>query len=258
MPFRNFLELLTTSPTYTLFCVWWKKNWGVKWGHWNNCSLLSCCSLGDERKYVHTFFRIHTKMSHFRRKEISSRFSIVMMTSMRWFWEAKGRKKDEKLFHNACVENIFYIRTFSALEIFSAFHSLTMQRCITQKMIAVHNEHNDDDVNCWHVVCVCLYIFGGGDEGRKYLKRVSISKGAFLILRKYFILDFTVNEVLCINYRFFRVITRRRKGKLCLGSSREKTLSLYRKNVERNGKKATKTKYWKINFFWGFNFLYSL
>lgn len=154
--FQNFLELLTS--TYTLFLRLMKYIEAL-----NEVIGTFCwCFLrggGATRGNVHKNFLFG--VNYTRKCLILGRKFFKPMALWWWawemIWEAKGRKKDEKVFHNACVENIFYIRTFSALEIFSAFFSLAMQCCITQKMIAVHNEQNDD-VNRWHVVCVCLYV----------------------------------------------------------------------------------------------------
>jgi hypothetical protein len=86
--------------------------------------LESCCSvMWWEEMYTHFFLfgdKYTRKCLTLEKEIISSRWHCDDEHEM--IWEAKGRK-DEKKIHNACVENIFYIRTFSALEIFSAFFS---------------------------------------------------------------------------------------------------------------------------------------
>lgn len=90
----------------------------------------------------------------------------------------REKKKDEKIFYNACVEKYFLHQDVFPRSRFLARFSPSCNNVSTQKkriVIAVHNEHDDDDdVNRWHVLCVCALVYI--QDVRLLMERVSISK----------------------------------------------------------------------------------
>lgn len=162
----------------------------------------------DEREETQISFSVATThekkcLISRRRKKCIQADGIAMM-SVEMIWEAKGRKM--KSFSQRMCGGYFLHQDFFRARDFSASFPPLMQYCITQKMIAVHNEHNDDDVN--HVVCVCLYTRAKTRKGCQFQRR-------FFNFNKYLMLDDAVQGVLCINNKFFHII-KRAKGKACL------------------------------------------